>query len=247
MSAASAPLAVALAVIVGCALTACAVPDRGGLGLEAVAQERAERAEARVDNLLENFADYLTDRWPGVILPETSIEAWLPPGYWTSAFERCASEASGLRVRVTADAGVFADPQPRTAGERRDFDLAIYLCQGSLPPPGFAVVEPGPVEVAWVTAYARETLPACLRREGVLAPPLPADPFAILSGGSTPSWDPYAAVRGDAPTLRRVQAVCPHPAVLLAALSPVGSEHSGVPIGQTAPSLGAHSSPGGAP
>lgn len=235
MSAASAPLAAVVAVIVGCALTGCAVPDRGGLGLEAVAQERAERAEARVDELLATFADYLTDRWPGVALPETSIQAWLAPGYWTTAFERCTSDASGLRVQVSLEAGVIADPPPRTAGERRDFDLAIYLCQGSLPPPGFAIVEPGPVEVAWVTAYARETLPACLRREGVLAPPLPADPFAILSGGSTPSWDPYASVRGDAPTLRRVQAVCPHPAVLLAALSPVGSEHSGVPVGQTAP------------
>lgn len=235
MSPASRPLAAAAAVIVGCLLTACAVPDRDGLGLEAVAQERADRAEARVDELLAGFADYLTDRWPGVALPETTIEAWLAPGYWTTAFENCASQASGLQVRVSLEAGVIADPPPRTMGERRDLDLAIYLCQGTLPPPGFAAAEPGPVEIAWVTEYARETLPACLRREGVIAQPLPSDPFAILSGGSTPSWDPYAAVRGDAPMLRRVQAVCPHPAVVLAALSPVGAEVSGVPTGQVRP------------
>lgn len=235
MSAASGPRTAALAVIVGCALTACAAPDGGDLGLEAVAQERADRAEARVDELLAGFADYLTDRWPGVPLPEPTIEAWLEPGYWTTAFERCATEASGLQVRVSLEAGVIADPPPSTMGQRRDLDLAIYLCQGSLPPPGFAVVEPGPVEIAWVTDYARETLPACLRREGVLVRPLPSDPFAILSGGSTPSWDPYAAVRGDAPTLQRLQAVCPHPAVLLAALSPVGVEASGVPTDWPAP------------
>lgn len=229
MSAVSTPRWAAIVVIVGCALTACAGPHRDSLGLEAVAQERADRAEARVDELLAGFASYLTDRWPGVRLPEPTIEAWLAPGYWTTAFEQCASEASGLRVRVSLEAGVIADPPPQSVAERRDLDLAIYLCQGTLPPPGFAVAEPGPVEIAWVTQYARETLPACLRREGVIAQPLSSDPFAIVAGGSTPSWDPYAAVRGDAPTLRRVQAVCPHPAVLLAGLSPVGAEVSGVP------------------
>lgn len=229
MSGASRRLLVAVAAIVGCTLTACAVPDRDGLGLEAVAQERADRAQARVDALLESFEGYLTDRWPGIVLPETAVEAWLDPGYWTAAFEECASEASGLRVRVSLETGVLADPPPRTVGERRDLDLAIYLCQGTLPPPGMALGEPGPVEIAWVSRYTRETLPACLRREGVTAQPLPSDPFAILSGGSTPGWDPYAAVRGDAPTLRRVQAVCPHPSEVLASLSPVGAEVSGVP------------------
>lgn len=229
MSGASRRLLVAVAAIVGCTLTACAVPDRDGLGLEAVAQERADRAQARVDALLESFEGYLTDRWPGIVLPETAVEAWRPAGAWTPAFERCATEASGLLVRVDPDAGVIADPPARTAGQLRDLEVAIYLCQGTLPPPGFAEPDPGPVEIAWVTQYARETLPACLRREGVTAQPLPSDPFAILSGGSTPSWDPYAALRGDGPALRRVQAMCPHPATLLAGLSPVGAELTGVP------------------
>jgi hypothetical protein len=229
VSAASRLLKGLVAAIVGCALTACAVPDRDGLGLEAVAQERAERAQARVDALLASFEQYLTDRWPGIRLPETAIEAWVPPGAWTSAFETCASEASGLRIRVTPDAGVFADPPPQTVSQRRDVDVAIYLCQGTLPPPGLAASDPGPVEIAWVTQYARETLPACLRREGVTAQPLSSDPFAILSGGSTPSWDPYAALLGDGPALRRVQAMCPHPATLLAGLSPVGAELTEAP------------------
>ncbi len=229
MSTASGRRWAAIAAIVGCALTACAAPEPVGFGLEAVAHERANRAEARVDELLAGFERYLTDRWPGIEVPSTTIEAWLPVGHWSRAFERCASEASGLRVQVTNDAGVITDPPPQSEQERRAFDLAIYRCQGTLPPPVFAVADPGPVEIDWVTEYARETLPACLRREGVLVRPLPADPFAILSGGSTPSWDPYAAVRGDAPTLRRLQAVCPHPAVLLASLSPVGVEVSGVP------------------
>lgn len=229
MSRASRPVLAVLATVVGCALTACAVPDRDGLGLEAVAQERADRAQARVDALLETFSDYLTDRWPGVRLPETSVEAWVPPGAWTTAFETCATDASGLTVRVMPDIGVFADPPPQSIGERRDLDVAIYLCQGTLPPPGLAVDDPGPVEIAWVTQYLREILPACLRREGVIAQPLPADPFAIGSGGSTPSWDPYAALRGDAPALRRAQAMCPHPTTLLARLSPVGAELTGIP------------------
>jgi hypothetical protein len=216
--------ALAVAAVAGCALSACAVPDRDELGLEAVAQERADRAEQRVDALLQSFAEYLTDRWPGIRLPETRIEAWLSPTAWTPAFEQCATEASGLLVRVDPDAGVIADPPARTAGQLRDLEIAIYVCQGTLPPPGFAAADPGPVEIEWVSTYTRETLPSCLRREGVAAQPLPADPFAILSGGSTPGWDPYAAVRGDTPALRRVQALCPHPSTLLASLSPVGAE-----------------------
>jgi hypothetical protein len=219
----------AVAAIVGCAITACAVPDRDGLGLEAVAQERAERAQARVDALLASFEEYLTDRWPGIVLPQPTVEAWLDPGYWTAAFEECASDASGLRVRVSLETGVLADPPPQTVSERRDLDLAIYLCQGTLPPPGLALAEPGPVEIAWVSRYVRETLPACLRREGVAVRPVSSDPLAILSGGSTPGWDPFAAVRDDAPTLRRVQALCPHPSEVLASLSPVGAEASGIP------------------
>lgn len=229
MSGASGRLLVAVAAIVGCALSACAVPDRDGLGLEAVAQERADRAQARVDALLASFEGYLTDRWPGILLPEPTIEAWVPAGAWTAAFEQCASEASGLSIRVNPDVGVFADPPPQTAGQRRDVDVAIYLCQGTLPPPGLASSDPGPVETAWVSEYLRTTLPACLRREGVVVQPLPSDPFAILAGGSTPGWDPYAAVRGDAPALRRAQAMCPHPLTLLARLSPVGAELTGVP------------------
>lgn len=208
-------------------LSACVPAADGSFGLDAVAGERAARAEARVDALLDSYAGYLTDRWPGIRLPETAIEAWLGPGVWTTAFQNCASEASGLTVVVDVDAGITTTPRPQTAGQLRDVETAIYLCQGRLPPPGLAVSDPGPIEIAWVSSYARDALPTCLRRQGVTTAPLPDDPFAILSGGSTPGWDPYAAARGDAPELRRLQALCPHPSVLLASLSPVG-EPNGV-------------------
>lgn len=209
-----------VAVIV--ALGGCAPVEPSALGLEAVASERAARAEARVDTLLASYADYLESRWPGIRLPETSIQSWLEPGVWTTAFQNCASQASGLTVRIDPAAGVLASPPPRTAGQLRDFELSIYVCQGQLPPPNLALSDPGPIEIAWVSSYARDALPTCLRREGVTAAPLPADPFAILSGGATPGWDPYAAARGDAPAVRRLEALCPHPSVLLASISPVG-------------------------
>ncbi len=212
---------IAAAVAAAGLLAGCA-PTGGSLGLDAVADERAARAEARVDALLASYAEYLTDRWPGILLPETTIEAWLGPGVWTTAFQNCASEAAGRDVVVDVDAGITTSPPPQTAGELRDVETAIYLCQGRLPPPGLGVSDPGPIEVAWVSSYARDALPACLRREGVTAEPLPLDHFAIASGGATPGWDPYAAARGDAPELRRLQAVCPHPSVLLATISPVG-------------------------
>lgn len=214
-------IALLAASLVGVALTGCA-PAAGSLGLEAVAGERTARAEARVDTLLESYADYLTGRWPGIVLPETRIEAWLKPGVWTTVFENCASGASGLTVRVDPTAGVFAMPPPQTAGELRDFETSIYFCQGRFPPSNLAVSEPGPIEIAWVSSYTRDALPMCLRRHGITAEPLPDDSFAIVSGGSTPGWDPYAAARGDAPELRRLQALCPHTSELLASLSPTG-------------------------
>jgi hypothetical protein len=224
------PGILAAALATGLVLTGCA-PIGGSLGLDAVAAERADRAEARVDALLASYAEYLTDRWPGILLPETTVEAWLGPGVWTTAFQNCASEAAGRDVVVDVDAGITTSPPPRTAGELRDVETAIYLCQGRLPPPGLGASDPGPIEIAWVTAYARDALPTCLRREGVAAEPLPDDPFAILSGGATPGWDPYRAARGDAPALRRLQALCPHPSVLLSTISPVG-EPVGEPIGE---------------
>ena len=211
----------ALAAVLVLSAAGCAQPG-GSLGLVAVADERAARADARVDVLLASYAEYLTDRWPGIRLPETGIEAWLDPGVWTTAFQSCATLASGLTVRTDPTAGVFAIPAPQTPDELRDFETSIYLCQGRFPPPNLAASDPGPIEIAWVTSYARDALPTCLRREGATAEPLPTDPFAILSGGATPGWDPYAAARGDAPELRRLQAVCPHPSVLLASISAVG-------------------------
>lgn len=222
------PGILAAALATGLVVTGCA-PSGGSLGLDAVAAERADRAEARVATLLDSYGSYLQSRWPAVLLPETSIEAWLDPGVWATRFEECASESSGLTVRVDATAGVFAVPAPSTAGQLRDLDVSIYVCQGRYPPPNLSLSDPGPVEVAWVTAYARNALPTCLRREGVAAEPLPDDPFAILSGGATPEWDPYRAVRGDAPALRRLQALCPHPSVLLSSISPVG-EPRGEPL-----------------
>jgi len=200
----------------------CAPVSSSGFGLDAVANERETRAEARVATLLETYTDYLTSRWPGIRLPETTIEAWLNSDVWTAAFENCASAASGLTVRIDPTAGVFAMPAPQTAGQLRDFETAIYLCQGRFPPPTLAINEPGPVEIAWVSQYLQDALPACLRVQGLTVEPLPDDPFAILSGGATPGWDPYAAARGDAPELRRVQALCPLASELLASMSPVG-------------------------
>lgn len=203
-------------------LAGCASGPSEVLGLDAVANERAARAEARVATLLESYADYLTGRWPGIRLPETSIQAWLEPGVWQATFENCASEASGLTVRVDPTAGVFAMPPAQTAGELRDFETSIYFCQGRFPPTNLAVSDPGPIEIAWMSSYVRDALPTCLRLEGVTAAPMPDDPPAILSGGSTPGWDAYAAARGGAPEVRRLQALCPHPSVLLASLPSLG-------------------------
>jgi hypothetical protein len=216
LTVAGAALAV-LGLLSGCAATPSATPT-----IDDVAAERAHRAEQRVETLLDTYADYLSTRWPGIVLPSTSIERWLELGEWPAVFEQCASDASGLTVRTDASAGVFANPPPQTAGQMRDFEISIYLCQGRYPPPNLGRNDPGPVEVAWVTAYARVELPACLRRQGVVAPPLPAEPFAILSGGSTPRWDPYTSLRGDAGDLRRISALCPHPSTVLSTLSAVG-------------------------
>ena len=210
------------AVVAVGVLAACASPPSAAPTIDDVAAERSLRAEARVETLLDTYADYLTSRWPGIVLPPTGIEQWLGLGEWPEAFESCASDYSGLTVRTDATAGVFANPPPQTAGQMRDFEVSIYLCQGRFPPPNLGRNEPGPVEVAWVTTYARTELPACLRRHGVVAPPLADDPFAILSGGSTPRWDPYVSVRGDAGELRRLSALCPHPSTVLSTISAVG-------------------------
>lgn len=205
------------------ALTACSPSGASSFGLDAVAAEREALAQARVDTLLASYGSYLESRWPGILLPETQVDAWLGPSVWTAAFERCATEASGLTVRIDPTAGVFATPSPQTAGELRDFETSIYLCQGQLPPPTLAVNEPGPIELAWLTDYVRDALPTCLRREGITAEPVPDDASPILLTGETPEWDPYAAVRGNAPELRRVQALCPSAAVLLESIPPLGA------------------------
>ena len=217
-SVAVASLAIGLATIAG-----CAVPANSPLGLDDVADERAALAEARVAALLASYGGYLESRWPGILLPETRIEAWLDPSVWTAAFERCATQAAGLTVRIDPTAGVLATPPAQTDDQLQDFETSIYLCQGRLPPPSLAVSEPGPIEVEWVTAYVRNALPTCLRREGVAAEPAPDGPLAILSGGATPGWDPYAAARDNAAEVRRLQAVCPHPEVLLASIPPLGA------------------------
>ncbi|MEN9621052.1 MAG: hypothetical protein RL499_1245 [Actinomycetota bacterium] len=213
---------VALVLAMATTLAACSSASTSTLGLDAVATEREARAEARVETLLASYGEYLESRWPGILLPETRIDAWLDPSVWTAAFERCASQASGLTVRIDPTAGVFATPAPRTAGQLRDFETAIYLCQGQLPPPTLAVNEPGPVETAWLDSYVRDALPTCLRRQGVAAEPGPRDALAIRSGGATSGWDPYAAARGDGPALRRLQALCPPPEVLLDSIPPLG-------------------------
>lgn len=204
-------------------LTGCSALGASSLGLDAVAAEREARAEARVDTLLSSYGSYLESRWPGILLPETQVDAWLGPSVWTAAFERCASEASGLTVRIDPTAGVFATPSPQTAGELRDFETSIYLCQGQLPPPNLAVNEPGPIEMAWLTDYVQDALPTCLRREGITAAPAPDDASAIVLTGETPEWDPYAAVRDNVPELRRVQALCPSATVLLGSIPPLGA------------------------
>lgn len=215
-------IAAGLAAALMVALCGCATVPRAAPTIDDVAAERLLLAEERVDTLLGTYADYLTTRWPGIVLPSVPIVAWLELGEWPAVFESCASDASGLTVRVDAASGVFANPPPQTAGQMRDFETSIYLCQARFPPPNLALNDPGPVEVAWVTAYARTELPACLRRQGVVAPPLGSDPFAIVSGGSTPRWDPYVTLRGDAAELRRVAALCPHPSTVLGTLSAVG-------------------------
>ncbi len=205
-------------------VTACGpTPTSPSVTIADVAAERAQRAADRVDTLLQTYEDYLTTRWPGIVLPETSIERWLEVSEWPASFEACATDAAGRTVRTDATAGIFANPPPQTAGQLRDFEISIYLCQGRFPPPSLGSNDPGPVEVEWVTSYARVELPGCLRRHGVIAPPLGADPFAILSGGSTPRWDPYVNLRSDAAELQRLMALCPHPSTVLGTLTAVGA------------------------
>ncbi len=193
-----------LAVALGALLAGCAPSPTAQLDLDDVATERHERLEGRVEVLLESHAEYLLSRWPSVQLPEHDVEAWLEPGQWQLVFARCIYEATGL-----TDV-----PTEQTDGARA-LDLATYSCESRFPPPSLAVNDPGPIEVAWVTEYVRVGLPSCLRRSGVHAPPVPEGPFAIVSGGVTPGWDPYAAARGNAAERARLSALCPHPSTLL--------------------------------
>lgn len=186
-----------LAVALGVLLAGCAPPPGAQLDLDDVATERHERLESRVEVLLESHAEYLLSRWPEVRLPEHEVEAWLEPGQWQLVFARCIYEETG-----------------QTDGARV-LDLATYSCESRFPPPSLAVDDPGPIEVAWVAEYVRVGLPSCLRRSGVHAPPVPEGPFAIVSGGITPGWDPYAAARGDIAERARLSALCPHPSSLL--------------------------------
>ncbi|MER3388871.1 MAG: hypothetical protein RJQ01_02450 [Microcella sp.] len=198
-----------LALAVGAVLTACAPAPSPQFDLDDVATERYDRLESRVEVLLESHAAYLRSRWPDMQLPQHEVEAWLEPGQWGQVYPRCIYELTSV-----------------TDGARA-LDLATYSCESRFPPPSLAVNDPGPVEVAWITEYVRVGLPSCLRRSGVHAPPAPDGPFAILSGGSTPGWDPYAAAGGDIAERARLSALCPHPSSLLASIPPLPRGASG--------------------
>jgi hypothetical protein len=197
-----------LALAVCGLVVGCASAPTAKFNVDDVEAERVDILTERVDVLLNSHGDYLLSRWPGIQLPAPAIEAWLEPGHWQPVFTQC----------VTREAG---------EGDARSLDLATYTCEARFPPPSLALTEPGPVEIAWVSEYVRSVLPSCLRRSGVLAPPLPEGPFAILSGGATPGWDPYAAARGDIAERARLQALCPHPSRLLAGIPLVPSDAVG--------------------
>lgn len=208
--------AVIIAALAGCA-TASPV-----LTIDDVRAERASSALDRLDTLMDSQGEYLSDRWPGVTLPEPDIERWLPSGRWEPAFASCVGGRTGIPVRADTAGGTFSYGSVVGEEAQRRLELALYECQGRYPPPTIARVEPGPVEVAWLTGYAREVLPACLRAEGVIAPPLSSGPFAVVTGGATPGWDPYREVRADPPRLARVTAICPHPSTVLSGVSSIG-------------------------
>lgn len=208
--------AAAIAVLVGCS------PSSPPLTIDDVSAERARSAIERLDTLLESQGVYLTDRWEGVRLPEPEIEQWLPSGRWESVFASCVGGRTGIPVRADTAGGTFSYGSVVGEDAQRNLEFAIYECQGRFPPPTVARVEPGPIEVAWLTGYARDVLPACLRAEGVIAPPLAAGPFAVVTGGATPGWDPYREVRRDPPRLARVSAICPHPSTVLAGVGSIG-------------------------
>lgn len=211
-----------LAVAMGVTVMAGCAPTGPSLTIDDVREERASSALERLDTLMVSQGEYLTDRWPGVTLPAPEIERWLPSGRWEQAFASCVGGRTGVPVRADTSGGTFAYGSVVGEEAQRRLELALYECQGRFPPPTVARVEPGPVEVAWLTGYARDVLPACLRAEGVIAPPLSAGPFAVVTGGATPGWDPYREVRGDPPRLARVTAICPHPSTLLASVSSIG-------------------------
>ena len=205
-----------LVVALGVILAGCAPAPTTQLDLDDVATERHERLESRVEVLLESHAEYLRSRWPSVQLPEQEVEAWLEPGQWQLVFARCIYEATGL-----------TDEAMGQIDGARALDLATYSCESRFPPPSLAVDDPGPIEVAWVTEYVRVALPSCLRRSGVHAPPAPEGPFAIISGGVTPGWDPYAAARGNAAERARLSALCPHPSSLLESIPRLPTAETG--------------------
>jgi len=191
----------------------CAAVPTAEVSLDDVVDERLDRLESRVDVLLESHASYLRSRWPDLALPQHEVEAWLEPGQWQLVFARCLYQESG------------------DSDGARDLDVATYSCEARFPPPSLATNRPGPVEIAWVTEYARTVLPSCLRRSGVMAPPVPQESLVVLEGGATPEWDPYAVARGDAAERARLEALCPHPSTLLAQLPllPSDAALTGVP------------------
>lgn len=212
----------ALAACLGIAALAGCAPGNDSLTIDDVRAERASSALERLDTLMDAQGEYLTDRWPGVSLPEPAIERWLPSGRWEPAFAACVGGRTGIPVRADTAGGTFSYGSVVGEEAQRRLELALYECQGRFPPPTIARVEPGPVEVAWLTGYARDVLPACLRAEGVIAPPLNAGPFAVVTGGATPGWDPYREVRSNPSRLARVTAICPHPSTVLAGVSSIG-------------------------
>ena len=202
-------LALGLSVLV----TGCTAAPAPAVTLEDVARERVERLDARVEVLLESHAGYLQSRWPDIVLPNPPREAWLEPGQWQNVFSQCVERAT-----------------PEGA-DSRALDVATYTCEARFPPPSLAVNEPGPLEREWVSQYWRSVLPSCLRRSGVIVPPLPEGSLAMVADEAAAGWDPYREIRDDAVQLARLTALCPPPSSVLSSVprQPVGAAAPGVP------------------
>jgi len=209
-------------VIVSLFIAACSPVQSTGLTIDEVAAERAERAQARVDRLLQSYGDYLLTRWPGLELPSTQIERWTELGEWPTVFGTCASDESGLNVRTDPAAGVFAVPAPQNDAELLALETSIYACQGRFPPPSLARSDPGPRELAWIDDYTHVQLPACLRRLGLDVQVSGTPDDGASSREPVSELHPYFAVSGDAAHLNRAARVCPQPSTVLRSLTPAG-------------------------